>query len=240
MNRRAYLAATGVTTVSVFLGGCLSDDEDRPPHPGTTLDDPSEYDVSPTGGYNVPLAPVTDVYGSYLDDDLLVLDARSEAAYSRSRVEEAKLSPAGAPDFDHPTADVATDRRIVTYCGCPHHLSTARAAELYDEGFETVYAIDEGFGGWTDNGYPTAGSGTAKPVSYVVEGNTDAADAGEQVWLREPETRQQYVARIKSNGTWAMHFEFVEVDDDTLAVLELPNGTIERTLGDLSSETVRL
>ena len=60
------------------------------------------------------------------------------------------------------------------------------------------------------------------------------------MWLREPETRQQYVARIADDGSWAMHFEFVAVDDDATAVLELPDRTVERTLGELSSHTLRL
>ncbi|MFC3959670.1 rhodanese-like domain-containing protein [Halovivax cerinus] len=242
MKRRTYLATAGSATAGVVLGGCLSDDEeDRPPHPGTTLSDPSEYDVSPTGGYNVPLAPLEDVYGSYLDDDeLLVLDARGEPQYQQSHISGAKLSPAGRPGFDHPTTDVATDRRIVTYCTCPHHLSTARAAELYSQGFQTVYAIDEGFGPWVNGGYPTDGSGAAQPLSYAIEGVTDPSHAGEQVWLREPETHQQYVARIDDDGSWAMHFEFVDVDDETLVELALPDRTVEDTLGDLSGRTVQL
>lgn len=231
MKRRTYLATAGVATGSVVLSGCLSDGE---------LADPEKYDVSPTGGYDVPLAPVAHVYGSYeKDDDLLVLDARSATAYNQSHIEGAKLSPANAPEFDHPTTGIAKDRRIVTYCTCPHHLSTARAAELYEEGFETVYAIDEGFGAWVENGYPTAGAGSAKPVSYTIEGRTDPADAGKQVWLSEPETGQQYVARITEDGSYEMHFEFYAVDDDTTAILELPSRTVERTLGELSAGTIR-
>lgn len=236
MNRRQYLATTGVASAGIFLSGCLLGGDDE-----AKLSDVDSYDTTRVAGYEVPLAPIEDVYGSYQnDDDLLVLDARSPIAYSQAHIEGAELSPANAPDFDHPTTDVSKDRRIVTYCTCPHHLSTARAAELYDEGFTSVYAIDEGFGPWVENGYPVAGAGSAKPVSYAIEGETDPADAGEQVWLREPETRQQYVARIAADGSWAMHFEFLAVDDDTTAILELPDRTVERTLGELSSHTVRL
>lgn len=235
MKRRAYLSTSAVVAASGLLAGCLSGDGDD------ELADPAEYDTKAVDGYDVPLAPLEDVYGSYQnDDDLLVLDARSPIAYTQGHIEDAELSPAGAPDFDHPTTDVAKDRRIVTYCTCPHSLSTARAAELYDEGFETVYAIDEGFGPWVENGYPTAGGGDARPVSYAIEGRTDPTDAGEHVWLREPETQQQYADTIDDDGTWAMHFEFVQVDDETTAVLELPDHTIERTLGELSSRTIQL
>lgn len=235
MKRRAYLATSAVAAASGLLAGCLSGNGND------ELSDPDEYDTTAVGGHDVPLAPVTDVHGSYEnDDDLLVLDARNAVAYTQSHIEGAELSPANSPDFDHPTTDVAKDRRIVTYCTCPHHLSTARAAELYDEGFETVYAIDEGFGAWVENGYPTAGGGNAKPVSYAIEGRTDPAHAGEQVWLREPETQQQYADDVDDDGSWAMHFEFFRVDDSTTAILELPDRTIERTLGELSSRTIRL
>ncbi len=225
MNRRQYLATVGVASASTVLAGCLSGDEYR------------TYD---TGGQEVPLAPVEDTYEWY-QEDALFLDATNEVQHQRRRIDGSELSPPARPDFEHPTEGVDPDRRIVTYCICPYNLAGARAAELLNEGFERVYAIEEGLDGWDEAGYPIAGAVASPAFSlYTVSGRTDPAAAGQQVWLEEPESNQRYVTRVDEDGTFEMTFEFADVDDETIVVLELPDQRLERTLGELSDGEVRL
>ena len=224
MNRRQFLATPVVASIGVALAGCLGGDS---------------YEIYEVGGQEVPLAPVEDTYEWY-QDGTLFLDATNEHQHQQARIEGSKLSPPGAPNFNHPTDDVDPDERIVTYCVCPHQLAGARAAELMNEGFEDVYAIDEGLQGWHDAGYPmTSGPASLDPSSYTVSGRTDPAAAGEQVWLEEPETAQRYVTRIESDGRFELSFEFFDVEDDTVVVLDLPDRRIERTLGELSGRELQ-
>ncbi|WP_247730429.1 rhodanese-like domain-containing protein [Halovivax limisalsi] len=218
MNRRQFLATAGAAGATSVLAGCLGDDG---------------YETLSTGGQEVPLAPVEDTYEWY-QNDAVFLDARRPAAYVNVRIEGALLSPANSPDFDHPTADLSTDQRIVTYCTCPHSLSSARAAELMAEGFENVYAIDEGLNGWRNNGYPTASGPAAAPkTQFFISGQVDPAYAGDQIWLEEQANRQHYVTLVDDDGGFEMDPVFYDVDRETPARLTLPDRTVERPLGDL-------
>ena len=249
MNRRQYLALTGVTTGA--LAGCLSgsddetDDDAGDANGAETEDwpsgnelgaDPGAYPKYEVGGETVPLVPVADTYDWY-EQGALFLDATDETQHEHVRIEGSKLSPPNQPEFDHPTEGLEADRLIVTYCVCPHTLAGARGAELVADGFEHVYAIDEGLEGWRDEGYPLAGSEASVDLaSYTVAGRTDPASAGEQVWLEAPETGQRYAGRIDDDGRFELSFEFADVDDDTVVRLDLPDGSVERPLGELAAQ----
>ena len=247
MNRRQYLALTGVTAGT--LAGCLSgsDDESDDENGAETDDvpsgdeleaDPGAYPTYDVDDEAVPLVPVTDAYDWY-EQGALFLDATDETQHDHMRIEGSKLSPPNQPEFDHPTATLDADRLIVTYCVCPHTLAGARGAELLADGFEHVYAIDEGLEGWRDEGYPLAGSEASVDLaSYTVSGRTDPASAGEQVWLEAPETGQRYAGRIDDDGRFELSFEFANVDDDTVVRLDLPDGRVERPLGELAAEEI--
>lgn len=170
MDRRTFVQAASLSGAIVLTGCLSSEDDDRPraaepeeypdgvedgQHNGTNGDG---YDLYATGGQEVPLAPTDDAYEWYRNDNVVVADARSRAAYDRIHIEGAVWSP--APDGQSsgdPLADLAPDRRILTYCTCPHHLSGARAAALLADGYENVYALDRGLNDWIEQGYPIAG-----------------------------------------------------------------------------------
>lgn len=224
-----------------------TDNESSDPTAGDARTDDSDdaaddsFETLTVDGHDVPLVPVETAYEWYEADTAHFLDARGAPQYEQLHIEGARLSPAGRPAFDHPTDDIPHDARIVTYCGCPHHLSSARAAELYERGYTDVYAIDEGLHGWTDNGYPTVEESTQQAVrSYTVRGRTDDVFAGEQVWLADADSGQQYVSQVESDGSFTLSFDFVDVDDDTVVSLELPDRTLERPLAELSSSTLEL
>lgn len=150
MDRRQFLGAAGALS-AVALAGCLGDDSEA-----------EAYETFSADGYDIPLVPVDDAIDWYENDDAVFVDTRYEDDYEEERIAGAILSPApDGADGDDPLADVPQDRRIVTYCTCPHSLAAYRGADLLEEGYEEVYALDEGLPGWIEQDHPVEGSEVA-------------------------------------------------------------------------------
>lgn len=187
----------------------------------------------------VPLVPVEDAYYWYARQEARFADARSETGYDVSHIFGSVLSPAPDGRRLDPTADWDKSDRVVTYCHCPHHLSSLRAASLLEAGFENVYAIDEGYQGWLDRNYPLAGSDTNRDYTVrTIEGETSRFDAGETAWAFHPETDQVEATEIESDGSYALELKFVQVDAQSTIQVETPSYAIQAPLGDLTSGTV--
>jgi rhodanese-related sulfurtransferase len=240
MKRRRYLStAAGLGLVG--LAGCLGDSGDgEEPTPSPSPDTPdTAYDTLKTRGESVPLAPTDNAYEWYRNGDLAVVDARSQVAWEQTRIEGAVWSP--APDgrnTDDPAAAWDTDRRILTYCGCPHHLSSQRAASFIANGYTEVYALDEGIQDWIDRGYPIEGERVAQLPTYEISGRTSADAAGREVWVRAPGSGQREVATIGPDGEYTVTFHFLEVDAETPLVLETPEYELRAPLGELTEGVV--
>lgn len=171
MNRRGYLTVCG--TLCGGLAGCSGNSKDSsegtagpardgyPPESGTTPTDrtidTSAFETTTVEGVDVPLAPIDATHHWYRGRAARFVDARGQAQYDRSHITGAVLSPAPDGTGDDPVEAWPTDDRIVCYCGCPHHLSSLRAASLIENGYGQVYVIDEGFWEWQDRGYPISG-----------------------------------------------------------------------------------
>lgn len=224
MNRRRFLAtATGAG--AVVLGGCLGSDE---------------YDTLSVAGESVPLVPTADAYEWYQDEAVAVLDARRRVAWEDTRIEGAAWSPApDGRDGDDPAQEFATDERLLTYCACPHALSTRRAASLISDGYTEVYALDEGLTHWIEQGHPVAGDGVAQGLpTYEIRGRTDPEAAGEAVWVRELETGQREAATVDGDGEYTVTLHFVEVTEETPLMLETPDYEFRASLGELTDTVV--
>jgi rhodanese-related sulfurtransferase len=167
-------------------------------------------------------------------------DARGIGQYRNAHVYGAVSSPA---DFESAGGTVPgwpTDERIVTYCGCPHHLSSIRAAGLQKVGVETVYALDEGFLGqadsWKERGYPMAGTifveeGEAAVRSARITGTVDPQYAGSYVWAT---AGQQYeAAPVAADGSYDLHLRVSGLDPDTTVTVRTPAGTETASLATL-------
>ncbi|AGN00832.1 hypothetical protein L593_04405 [Salinarchaeum sp. Harcht-Bsk1] len=261
MNRRSFLAnGLGAVATTSLTAGCLfRDDEQQQPEdgsaqggPGYALNprdveapdvDPSTFERLEVRGQQVPLVPIDVAYPWYLRQETRIVDARSLTAYERSHVAGAVLSPAPMGyRNDDPTSDWPNADRIVTYCTCPHHLSSSRAAGLLEQGFENVYALDEGFGPWYDRGYPVASANEVQQTigeARAITGRVDSAYAGEFVRLRHEPTGQREPAEIAADGRFEVTFRFVDVDADSVLTLETPAWTRTATLAELTSGTVR-
>jgi len=223
MERREYIGAVaGISAITV--AGCLGDDG---------------YETAEVAGESVPLAPTDDAYDWY-EDGLAVVDSRSRVAWEQTRIDGAVWSPApeGRESGD-PVGEWAEDRRILTYCACPHHLSTRRAASLLADGYTEVYALDEGINDWIDQGHPIEGESVAGDLpTYEIRGETSADAAGEEVWVREPVSGQREPSIIRSDGGYEVTFHFVQVDAATPLTVETPEYEVRAPLGTLTGTVV--
>ncbi|MFC6989597.1 rhodanese-like domain-containing protein [Haloplanus sp. GCM10025708] len=200
----------------------------------------SEYETVTVDGVDVPLAPMADVHRWYENRDLHLADARSRAAYERSHIEGAVWSP--APDGregDDPASAWDPASLVVCYCGCPHHLSSMRAASLIDAGYERVAALDEGYWAWKDAGHPIAGSeASIEPPVRVVRGRTDPQFAGESAWARHDPSGQMEATAIADDGSYELHLRFAGVSDASPVRITTPTYEIERSLSALTTGVV--
>jgi rhodanese-related sulfurtransferase len=233
--------------------------EQLPPDPNPDNGYPPEFDVVPEerslqpSSYEtlsretqsgetvqVPLIPIEDAYYMYARRRARFVDARNETGYEVSHIFGAVLSPApNGGERSDPVADWGKQEPVVTYCHCPHHLSTMRAAALIENGFQNVYAIDEGFQAWLDRNYPLAGSDTNRDYTVrTVRGRTDAADAGETAWAIHAPTDQVEATEIAEDGSYEMELKFVQVDRNSTITVETPSYTVDAPLGTLTNTTV--
>jgi len=230
-SRRAVLASTGVALGS--LAGCLGGSSGS----ASNLDG---YQTISVDGQSVPLAPLSDVHSWYESDRARFADARSQTAYAESHIDGAVWSPArNGQSSDDPVESWDTDTLIVTYCGCPHHLSSMRAASLIDAGYENVVALDDGFWAWQDAGYPVVGGNPDyEPPLRVVEGQTDPAFAGEMAWVRHDPSGQREVTPIADDGSYALNVRFAGVADEDPIRLTTPAYELSAPLGELAAGVV--
>jgi len=224
-------------------GGFPADDDPadgRPPAfpdpPASPDADPSTFGTLSVNGERVRLAPIDVVESWYRRGEARFVDARGLEQYRRGHVYGAVLSTATRESTGGPIEGWNADDRVVTYCACPHHLSSLRAAGLQRAGFERVYAIDEGFGVWADRGYPMAGTAFTEGQQvdireWELSGRVDSRYAGE--YVRASVDRQYEAAPIRSDGSYELHLRFAGVTDETPVRVETPAGAVETPLGKL-------
>ncbi|WP_435153559.1 rhodanese-like domain-containing protein [Haladaptatus sp. DFWS20] len=231
MNRRTFLAAGAVSVTG--LSGCLG-------LGGGSGKTEEGYKTVEQYGEQVPLAPLSDTYEWYKQDEARFVDARGKQQYDTSHIKDAVLSP--APDGlaqNDPVASWSKDQKIVCYCGCPHHLSSMRAGKLIKNGYNNVYVIDEGYWEWHEKGYPIRGQNTAAtPNAYVIDGLADPAYVGETAWARHLASGQKEATDILQDGSYSLRLKFHDVTPDTLITVETPAYEVEGTIGELSSHVV--
>jgi rhodanese-related sulfurtransferase len=264
MERRDYLTALG-GAVATGLAGCLGGDSDpsagdgdtgtpattptpsptataTPPPTATpaavdTSYAPDDYGAVDVNGVGVPLVPLNDAIEWYRDESARFADARGREQYETAHIRGAAFSPVSrGGTVAPPVSEWPRDGRIVTYCGCPHHLSTIRARTLLDLGYTRVYALDEGFFAWKDAGYPLAGADVGRtPSLRVIRGRTDPADAGGFAWARQGENVE--ATPIGDDGSYALHVRFAVAADD-LVTVETPSYAVEAPLAALTDGVV--
>jgi rhodanese-related sulfurtransferase len=199
--------------------------------------DPSTFETLEVNGETVRLAPIDAVIDWYYRGEARFVDARGLGQYRNAHVYGAVNSPATFESRGGMVPGWPTDDRIVTYCGCPHHLSAIRAAGLRKVGVEAVYALDEGFLGqataWKDRGYPMAGEifvGDAETEGRTVRitGRVAARHAGSYVWASAG--RHYEAAPVEANGRYDLHLRVYGLDPGATVAVRTPAGTETHSL----------
>ncbi|MDJ1432791.1 rhodanese-like domain-containing protein [Halostagnicola sp. A-GB9-2] len=235
MNRRSFLAIAGSGSLAT-TAGCLdefgSDDDSGD-------GDESEYETDSFEGTEIPLAPAEDVHEWFEEDEAKFVDTRGVSQYDAGHIPGAVLSPGIDNEGDDPTDDWSTDTRVVTYCDCPHSLAVRRGADLKADGFEDVYAIDEGYNGWEQAGYPTEyNEADADVETYEIEGESDPSHEDEYVHISTADGGSYEVAPIDGDGIYETEIRFPDLTDDSELIVEAPDYTVEGTLKELTDEPV--
>ncbi|MXV61562.1 rhodanese [Natronorubrum sp. JWXQ-INN-674] len=250
MNRRQFLAMSAAVAVT-SVGGCLGGDDGEQsdgygPEPESMPDersiDTDAYATKAFDGIEVPLAPIEDVFYWYQRQETRIVDTRGPSSFEDARITGAALSSAPDGVSDDPVADWSQDDRIVTYCVCPHAMAGQRAAALIDDGYENVYALDEGFQAWIDFGYPIEGAEveetSASLPAYHVQGQSDPAYAGEYVSVRTVGADKREMSVVDSDGSYELTLHFTGLEPDSLLEVEAPDYTRELTLEELTRDVV--
>jgi rhodanese-related sulfurtransferase len=173
----------------------------------------------------------------YYRGEARFVDARGLGQYRNAHVYGAVNSAARRTSIGGAIPGWSDDDRIVTYCGCPHHLSSIRAAGLQKAGAERVFALDEGFLGqaaaWKEQGYPMAGEVFVEEADRAmidarIAGSVDPRHAGAYVWASAG--RQYEAAPIAADGSYDLHFRVQGLAPDAPVAVRTPEGSTVRPL----------
>jgi len=213
-----------------------------PPEFDATLSDrevdPSSFDVITRHEVDVKLVPIDVAYYWYVNGDARFVDARSKSEYDTSHVLGAVNSPAGNEkvEGDDPESSWPKSDRIVAYCACPHHLSSLRASTLQKNGYEEVYAIDEGYTEWRNRDYPMSGSEpTKQPDVKTIRGEAPKKFAGKTAWAYDTTSDQKEATTIGKDGSYELELKFVDVDANTKIRVKTPAYEVTAKLSALTS-----
>lgn len=207
-----------------------------PDPPESPTADPATFETITTNDETIRLAPIDVVEAWYKRGEARFVDARGLHQYEHAHIYGSVLSPAQKQSDGGAIPDWPREDRVVTYCGCPHHLSSLRAAGLQKAGYSAVYAIDEGFGVWSDRSYPMAGSTFASETEssiseWTIEGTVDGQHAGEYAWASAD--RQYEAAPIGGDGRFSLHLKFANVSSQTQVQVSTPTFSVTKPLGEL-------
>ncbi|GAB3042103.1 rhodanese-like domain-containing protein [Natronobiforma cellulositropha] len=213
MNRRAFLATGALTTASV-LAGCSGSDD------------------------GVTLVSLDTVYEWHQNDEAQFIDTRGQLQYNANHIAGAHLSTAPNGVANDPTAEWDHGTKIVAYCDCPHSLALQRGETLIEDGFTDLNALEPGYPAWQEAGYPTESNVVADVAEYDIRGMADPADAGEYVWVSDPDGGQHEVSPVESDGSYQLTFRFADLEDESVLHVETPSYAGEATLEALTEDVV--
>ncbi|WP_430504398.1 rhodanese-like domain-containing protein [Haloparvum sp. PAK95] len=240
---------TGTLDASFVANGDYPADENPadgfppefPDPPAAPDVDESEFDTVGANGEAITLVPIDVAEKWFYRSEARFVDARGVPQYEHAHVYGSVLSTAQRESDGGGIDGWDKSDRVVTYCGCPHHLSSLRAAGLKKAGFENVYAIDEGFGEWSARGNPMSGTsfgdGDQESISeWVLEGSVGASYAGEYVWAEA--ARQYEAAPIRADGSFEVTLKFSGVTEETPVSVSTPAFATTAPLGELADGAI--
>lgn len=204
--------------------------------------DPTNFESNELNGESVGLVPIEVAVRWYRRAEARFVDARGLDQYEAAHIYGAVLSTAQPESRGGGIEGWDRSDRVITYCGCPHHLSSIRAAGLQKAGFERVYALDEGFVTWgRDRQYPMAGTHwvaetATMQAAWTIDGSVDPDYAGKYAWAIADE--QYEVAPIDSAGRFSLDVRFVDVTGRSPITVETPAYSVTAPLRELADGEV--
>lgn len=143
----------------------------------------------------------------------LIFDVRSLLSFEQSHIESAISMPYGKiQDTDLVKITVGNkDSEIITYCGCPRHISTLTTQDLIARGYTNVKVLYEGYWHWKDNNFPiveTVSSAKAitKLTFHGLIAQNDSPLNNVDLFLEHKESGQLEAVRTNSNGNFKIDF----------------------------------
>lgn len=146
-------------------------------------------------------------------ENVVLIDVRGKVAYDEAHIKGALLKD--LPITAETSKGIPKDAHIVTYCGCPHHLSSIGAEQLTNLGFKDVHVLDEGYVFWKDNKYPLSKdpSDTKEiSISGVLLKNKKPF-SNVDIFLKHESTGQMEATRTAKDGSYKMIFHIYKYKD---------------------------
>lgn len=169
-----------------------------------------------------------------------IFDVRSTPSFEQSHIETALSMPYGKTTDELLATISELDKTslIVTYCGCPRHLSSLSAEDLTNRGYNNVKVLYEGYWHWKDNGHPiTEASTTAEIEVLKFEGvltYSDKPAEGIDMFLKHPVSGQLEAARTRKDGSFEFDFHiynFNPTDKFEVIVADISNNPVQQLHG---------
>ena len=184
-----------------------------------------------------------------------IFDVRSEASFEQSHITNALSMPYGKTDDTRLTsAGLTKDSFIVTYCGCPRHLSSLSAADLSERGYSNIKVLYEGYWHWKDSGYPVIerqGKVAITQLKFkglVTQSNNSSnnlADntgnvpvSGIDLFLKHQESGQLEAVATNPEGEFEVEFNVYDYQDTDLfevIIADINSSPIKHTTGQKES-----
>ncbi len=139
------------------------------------------------------------------NENIYIFDVRGKISYDEGHIKGALDK--GLPITPAMAMGIPKNAKIVTYCGCPHHLSSIGAEQLSQMGYTDIHVLDEGYWYWKDHNYPMAQVTNSKVTEMIVSGtlmkdNKPVVD--KDIYIRHMKTGQLEATRTDAKGYYKM------------------------------------
>ncbi len=243
-THQTNIVLSGMLAITLLLASCSDDSALRATESGSAEDsnavssqvtqvqettsttDSHDHEVDFTPNY-IAADDLNDLLGS--DAVPYIFDVRSNTSFEVSHIKTSLNMPYGQTTDELLSAVTGLNKysEIVTYCGCPRHLSSLSAKDLTDSGYENVKVLYEGYWHWKDSGYPVAGSEETASLTHLkFEGSltqSETPSMGVDVFLKHPGSGQMEAARTNKEGQFSFDFHLYNYDATDLFEVILSN-----------------
>ena len=166
-----------------------------------------------------------------------IFDVRSVEAYQKSHIETSTSLPYGKFTEQDVAKSTGGDlsRLLVTYCGCPRHLSGLVAQQLRDMGYTDVNVLYEGYWYWVDSGYPVVENQKTARTRLHFSGrllSENAAVHDRQIFILNTRNGQLEATQTNDKGYFQTGFEILEYQptDQFEFYIDSLNGPVVTTI----------